>query len=42
MDDVKGYDLGPNLKAAMDERVTLGHHRCYSCFACGASCSEKG
>ena len=40
VDDLKGYDLGPTLKAAMDERVMLGHHRCYSCFACGASCSE--
>lgn len=40
VDDLKAYDLGPTLKAAMDERVMLGHHRCYSCFACGASCSE--
>lgn len=40
VDDVKGYDLGPTLKAAMQKRVMLGHHRCYSCFACGASCSE--
>jgi len=40
VDDVSGYDLGGNLKEAMEERVLLGHHRCYSCFACGASCSE--
>ncbi|MBD1401847.1 radical SAM protein [Pelovirga terrestris] len=40
VDDVTGYDLGPTLKSAMKERVMLGHHRCYSCFACGASCSE--
>jgi MoaA/NifB/PqqE/SkfB family radical SAM enzyme len=40
VDDVKVYDLGPTLKSAMKERVMLGHHRCYSCFACGASCSE--
>lgn len=40
VDDLKGYDLGPTLKAAMQQRVMLGHHRCYSCFACGASCSE--
>jgi sulfatase maturation enzyme AslB (radical SAM superfamily) len=40
VDDVKGYDLGPTLKVAMETRVMLGHHRCYSCFACGASCSE--
>ncbi|MDT8422755.1 MAG: radical SAM protein [Desulfuromonadales bacterium] len=41
VDDVLGYDLGPTLKVAMDRRVMLGHHRCYSCFACGASCSEN-
>lgn len=40
VDDVSGYDLGPTLREAMGERVLLGHHRCYSCFACGASCSE--
>jgi molybdenum cofactor biosynthesis enzyme MoaA len=41
VDDVKGYDLGETLKAAMQKRVMLGHHRCYSCFASGASCSEE-
>ena len=41
VDDLACYDLGETLQAAMTERVTLGHHRCYSCFACGASCSEK-
>jgi sulfatase maturation enzyme AslB (radical SAM superfamily) len=40
VDDVKSYDLGPSLKAAMANRIMLGHHRCYSCFALGASCSE--
>lgn len=40
VDDAVGYHLGPNLREAMDERVLLGHHRCYSCFAGGASCSE--
>jgi molybdenum cofactor biosynthesis enzyme MoaA len=42
VDDVAGYDLGRTLREAMTQRVLLGHHRCYSCFACGASCSEKG
>lgn len=42
VDDVKGYELGPTLKVAMDERVMLAHHRCYSCFSYGASCSENG
>lgn len=41
VDDVPVFDLGPTLKQAMAQRVMLGHHRCYSCFACGASCSEK-
>ena len=40
VDDVVGYDLGSTLQEAMDQRVLLGHHRCYSCFASGASCSE--
>ena len=41
VDDVEGYDLGPTLHEAMQERVMLGHHRCFSCFSCGASCSES-
>lgn len=41
VDDFQSYDLGATLKAAMAKRVMLGHHRCYSCFACGASCSEE-
>ena len=41
VDDVAGYDLGPTLREALSKRVLLGHHRCYSCFACGASCSEE-
>lgn len=40
VDDNKSYDLGSTLKSAMQKRVMLGHHRCYSCFACGTSCSE--
>ncbi len=39
-DDDSDYNLGRTLKAAMSERVMLRHHRCYSCFAFGASCSE--
>ncbi len=41
VDDVAVYDLGPTLKQSMQQRVMLGHHRCYACFAGGASCSEK-
>ena len=40
VDDVENYDLGKTLHEAMEKRVLLGHHRCYSCFAGGASCSE--
>lgn len=40
VDDDCDYNLGSTLKEAMSVRVMLKHHRCYSCFACGASCSE--
>ena len=40
VDDDPDYDLGGNLTEAMKIRVMLRHHRCYSCFALGASCSE--
>ncbi len=40
VDDNNSYDLGATLKGAMQKRVMLAHHRCYSCFACGTSCSE--
>jgi len=40
VDDDPDYDLGSTLAEAQQERVTLKHHRCYSCFAFGASCSE--
>lgn len=39
VDDDPGYCLGENLATAMQERIILRHHRCYSCFAFGASCS---
>jgi hypothetical protein len=41
VDDDEDYDLGSTLSESMKTRVMLGHHRCYSCFAYGASCSEK-
>jgi len=40
VDDDDNYDLGGSLKESMDVRIMLKHHRCYSCFAQGASCSE--
>ncbi|MFT5121743.1 MAG: sulfatase maturation enzyme AslB (radical SAM superfamily) [Kiritimatiellia bacterium] len=41
VDDDIDYDLGSTLKESMEVRVMLKHHRCFSCFAYGASCSEK-
>ncbi|GAB4333266.1 MAG: hypothetical protein Kow0037_11510 [Calditrichia bacterium] len=40
VDDDEDFDLGGSLSEAMKVRVMLKHHRCYSCFASGASCSE--
>lgn len=41
VDDDDDYDLGHTLTESMSTRVMLKHHRCYSCFAFGASCSEN-
>lgn len=41
VDDDERYDQGSNLAAALAQRVMLAHHRCYSCFAYGSSCSER-
>lgn len=41
VDDDPDYDLGESLKESMDKRVMLRHHRCFSCFSFGASCSES-
>ncbi|WP_286236620.1 radical SAM protein [Neptuniibacter halophilus] len=40
VDDDEEYDLGASLKQSLQERISMKHHRCYSCFAYGASCSE--
>lgn len=40
VDDDSDYDLGSTLSESLGTRVMLGHHRCYSCFRYGASCSE--
>lgn len=40
VDDDPDYDLGGTLTESMEERILLKHHRCYTCFANGASCSE--
>ncbi|MBX3180471.1 MAG: radical SAM protein [Candidatus Hydrogenedentes bacterium] len=41
VDDDPDYDLGGTLEEAMPRRVMLRHHRCFSCFRYGASCSES-
>jgi MoaA/NifB/PqqE/SkfB family radical SAM enzyme len=41
VDDDENYDQGDNLRNALHQRVILKHHRCYSCFAYGSSCSER-
>lgn len=41
VDDDRDYDLGDHLADSLDETIRLKHHRCYSCFALGASCSER-
>jgi len=40
VDDDARYDLGETLSGSLSERIYLGHHRCYSCFQLGASCSQ--
>jgi sulfatase maturation enzyme AslB (radical SAM superfamily) len=40
VDDDPDYDLGGTLAEALGRRVRMRHHRCYSCFAFGSSCSE--
>ncbi|MCD9496777.1 radical SAM protein [Photobacterium carnosum] len=40
VDDDDDYFLGNSLAESMRKKINLKHHRCYSCFAFGASCSE--
>jgi sulfatase maturation enzyme AslB (radical SAM superfamily) len=40
VDDDPEYDLGATLTESLRYAVSMKHHRCYSCFAHGASCSE--
>lgn len=40
VDDDAEYDLGPTLHDALGVRVSMKHHRCFSCFKFGSSCSE--
>ncbi len=40
VDDDPDYKLGATLRESLVPRVMLRHHRCFSCFKHGASCSE--
>jgi sulfatase maturation enzyme AslB (radical SAM superfamily) len=40
VDDDLEYEMGSNLKVSQQQRISMKHHRCYSCFAYGSSCSE--
>ncbi|MBA4143913.1 MAG: radical SAM protein [Nitrosospira sp.] len=40
VDDDPDYILGQTLTEALQVAVSMKHHRCYSCFHYGASCSE--
>ena len=40
VDDDPDYNLGETLTESMSVRIMMRHHRCYSCFAYGSSCSE--
>lgn len=40
VDDDPRYGFTGTLKESIQPRVMLRHHRCFSCFSFGASCSE--
>ena len=40
VDDDPRYGMTGTLKDSLRDKVILAHHRCYSCFSLGASCSE--
>lgn len=40
VDDDADYELGSTLRESLQQPVSMKHHRCYSCFRFGASCSE--
>jgi hypothetical protein len=40
VDDDEQFDLGDTLAESLGVRIRLAHHRCYSCFGRGSSCSQ--
>lgn len=41
VDDDLEYELGDDLIQAQKQQISMKHHRCYSCFNYGSSCSER-
>lgn len=41
VDDDPRYATTGSLTDSLKEKVMLAHHRCFSCFSFGASCSER-
>lgn len=41
VDDDDDYNLGQSLTESIKPRIMLKHHRCFSCFSSGTSCSES-
>jgi MoaA/NifB/PqqE/SkfB family radical SAM enzyme len=41
VDDDDDYNLGTSLAESLKPRIMLKHHRCFSCFSSGTSCSES-
>jgi molybdenum cofactor biosynthesis enzyme MoaA len=41
VDDDENYNLGGSLAESSGQQIRLQHHRCYSCFKFGSSCSER-
>lgn len=40
VDDSPEYELGNTLTESLEQRISMKHHRCFSCFSYGSSCSE--
>ncbi|MFT7560677.1 MAG: molybdenum cofactor biosynthesis enzyme MoaA [Flavobacteriales bacterium] len=40
VDDDDRYAFHGSLRESLEQRTLLTHHRCFSCFSLGASCSE--
>ena len=41
VDDDLEYEMGGDLSECQREKISMKHHRCYSCFMYGSSCSER-